>query len=258
MKEGTNDNEDPFQPIGLAADRLVKSLDVSELAKRSELGKTISRRGFLGGIETTDDAALAFSTDGGAPLPTASLKTNAHESSAIRRRAAVPHILGARSFSEVHEPIIGGISVCVIDNVDGPRSMNMEPNHAMGEIVLFVDHNATPPATIETAGDSPNQIGCVVRRRLSPDQIASCRDVVEQAPDLISGHNAAPVGIVGHHRVLEVCEQKKEDGERDAQHTGDDEKRNKDQRAYVEQRLRELAAFEERFRSGNTSRRKRN
>jgi selenocysteine-specific translation elongation factor len=66
---------------------------------------------------------------------------------------------------------------------------------------------------------------------------------------------AATLNVV---RYLESSEDKQEHRERDAQRSGDDEQKKEEHRAYVEQRLREIAAFEERFRSGKTSRRKRN
>lgn len=43
---------------------------------------------------------------------------------------------------------------------------------------------------------------------------------------------------------LELGEQKKKDGERDAARDRTDEQNAEDQRAYIEQRLRELAAWE--------------
>jgi hypothetical protein len=66
---------------------------------------------------------------------------------------------------------------------------------------------------------------------------------------------AATLNVV---RYLESGEQKKSDREREAQRTDDDEQKKEDERQRIEQRLREIAAFEERFRPGKAPRRKRN
>jgi hypothetical protein len=58
-------------------------------------------------------------------------------------------------------------------------------------------------------------------------------------------------------RYLESSEQKQSDREREAQRRSDQEKKNEEQRKYIEHRLREIAAFEDRLRPGQTSRRKR-
>lgn len=59
-------------------------------------------------------------------------------------------------------------------------------------------------------------------------------------------------------RLLERCEQEKEDAQRDAQHSEETEQKQQEQRAYIQQRLRDVAAFERRFDPGYRSRRKRN
>ena len=51
-------------------------------------------------------------------------------------------------------------------------------------------------------------------------------------------------------RLLETCEQKKSDCEREAQNRRSEEQKKEDEREYIEQRLREIAAFEEWFRPG--------
>jgi hypothetical protein len=66
---------------------------------------------------------------------------------------------------------------------------------------------------------------------------------------------AATANVV---RYLESGEQKKPHREREAQRTDNDEHKKEDQRAYIEQRLREISAFEERLRPDYRSRRKRN
>jgi len=58
-------------------------------------------------------------------------------------------------------------------------------------------------------------------------------------------------------RVLETCEKQKEDAQRKAEQSGDTEQKREEQRAYIEQRLRDIAKFEESFRPGYRSRRKR-
>lgn len=58
-------------------------------------------------------------------------------------------------------------------------------------------------------------------------------------------------------RFLEGSEQQKEDAQRDAEQGGDTEKKREEKRAYIEQRLRDVAAFENRFDPGYRSRRKR-
>lgn len=67
-----------------------------------------------------------------------------------------------------------------------------------------------------------------------------------------------PISLAAGRVLVKLSEEKQTDGERDAQRTRDDKKRNEDQRAYIEQRLREIAAFEQRLRPGYRSRRKRN
>jgi hypothetical protein len=59
-------------------------------------------------------------------------------------------------------------------------------------------------------------------------------------------------------RLLETCEDEKEQRERDAQRSRDEKQKKEEERAYIEQRLRDITAFEERFRPGQRSRRKRN
>ena len=66
---------------------------------------------------------------------------------------------------------------------------------------------------------------------------------------------AATANVV---RYLEGSEQKKEDAQRDAEQNGQANQKSDEQRAYIEQRLRDVAAFESRFNPGYRSRRKRN
>jgi uncharacterized membrane protein YqiK len=64
---------------------------------------------------------------------------------------------------------------------------------------------------------------------------------------------AATANVV---RWLEGTEQKKEDAQRDAEQNTENDKKRDEQRAYIEQRLRDLTAFENRFNPGYRSRRK--
>ena len=65
---------------------------------------------------------------------------------------------------------------------------------------------------------------------------------------------AATLNVV---RYLEGSEKQKEDAQRKAEQSGDTEQKREEQRAYIEQRLRDIAKFEESFRPGYRSRRKR-
>ena len=57
---------------------------------------------------------------------------------------------------------------------------------------------------------------------------------------------------------LEPRKDKQEQRERDAQRERDKKQKEEAERAYIEQRLRDIASFEERLRPGYRSRRKRN
>jgi hypothetical protein len=249
MKQHNNDNIDPFQPLGLAAERLVKSLSQSqELAVGALSGRSKSSGGLFDRVEGAKTLGAISDPDLGVE-PAARTNIDTFDTEG-RTSLTVPSVLLNSGLAEILNSIIVLDSIDMVDHRTGPSPIDVKPREPVSGICHSVNANDAVAGSDSTR-DLPGEIATHLTRK-NPTESSGIFRIVEDFAKTFK----RDATIAGPHHS-EPREQQKEQRERDAQRDRDTEQKQVEQRAYIEQRLRDVAAFESRFDPGYRSRRKR-
>jgi hypothetical protein len=256
MEDGHDEELDTFQPIGLAAARVVKSISTSVSAKGFDLGNSVSSVGILSAGEAPERDLLAFNSDRSAPFVARCVVEDAAESGLVEL-SAVGLVLGAAGFPNVTQPIIGRVSVSVVDVTSGPTAMDMKPSQPVSEVGSATNDDGATTALVNGAGDPPDKMGDMICRRYPPAKLAGQGIVINQPTQLICCDQGVIWNRLGHFEFQtllianrlkterQIREHNREDGnELRGNSSDEDEARRK--LALVNRRLADLAEFERR------------
>jgi hypothetical protein len=244
MRKADN-GPDTFQSIGMAAERLTKRLrQPRKLPESSQSSSRVGTCGVLLGLESTKTFRFAADIDSGIPISAFS------EIDALDPRRSscwtIRGILRIGSFTKIAEAIVQTITIDMINETERPPTGHMGPGDAMCKDKRVSD--ADDSITIfdmNRAGDHSR-----VATIFAPNQIARLREIIQGIP------NFGDTELVfwchdQSEQLLKSNKKQNEDARRDSEPGDGRENKSREHTEYVDQRLRELAAFERRAGSNN-------
>jgi hypothetical protein len=214
----------------------------SVFAVGSALNGNISSLGFLLSCKGAKVEAFAPNRSTGGVCRALLPDTN-YATQWRRRGNAISHVLEARSLSQINKSIVGAIAIDVVNLCDRPPTMDVKPDEPVRVIGSCSNDNAVATALINRACDPADKVRLPMAR--------SCEEaggfvIAERSSQFVSGERRAR-HCLGHQMLRWASKTTKEQHEqsnRDAARDRADEENAKDHREYVNQRLRELTAFE--------------
>lgn len=225
MQQHDND-EDTFQPLGVAAERVVVKLDPRKLSVDAYRRDPISGGGFFGIPEYAETIAFAETLDGGAKddIFRASIEGNSFVS-AQRHLRYVRHILQPGSRTKIANPVVGLVTVDVVEFIRR-LTEHIKPREAVPIQRQIINTNSDIATTVGSSL-APLEFSS------SPVKFPGFRIIVEDLSE--------PLGRDGLSRrhTSKPNEEEKEES-KDQKHTG------QPCNEFLENRLREIERFERR------------
>jgi hypothetical protein len=240
MTKADNDNElDTFEPLVFAHERLIEKLVCNDLTMNSASSDQVSSGSVPDMVKHTETSALPIDFDVRRPFVGSTLPS--FERDTFNPEAGPNVFVGAIQLSGGHpqitNPIVGFVAVDVVEFVRQP-SMDIKPCEAMSVEGHAANLESVVPmarrCTSQSTGVSPGPA-------IEP---AGLRDVNQLCADLLGGYRLA--NSQGH--LSDPHKEENGNGNSDADAEKGDDKRRRDHREAVDQRLRDLAAFERRYR----------
>lgn len=218
MKDATNEL-DTFQPIGLAAARVVSNLikpcEISEMPDRTEVVSAcgISRRRVCSKMDVvpTDHQT--------GDVTTSSVSINPLKPTDRPVVALVCVVLSARRFAQIRDGVIISPPINVIDKFGWPTTIAVEPRQTGGPMKHAINTNDNVTLLVLTSGLNSDQVIPVTD--LAPEN-SRLRFIVEQVSQPLCCERI--VELMRHLQHLERTEQKKVDRDGDTHAGRGDEK----------------------------------
>jgi hypothetical protein len=236
MKKADNDNDDSdtWQTVGAVTAKLFLNSDARKFFVEPLMSKEVGGGCILGSGKTSKVSNFSIHPDPRLPSPVGAIFENADEARLRQaREPLVSLVLKGRSLPNIGEPVVGGVSVNMIDEMNRPRPMNIEPRETMSAIPTAVNLNTNPTCTVAAPGDVSDSVLLPMASN-APSEDAGIRTIEQLFAEFFSRDHGS--GLT----------EKKESGTQERDTSEDAEKSTLERLKFVNLRLRELDRFEDR------------
>lgn len=238
MEYGPHEDDHSFQPIGLAANRVV--LNLIDLCKFSEMRNRacVVSAGGIEGITECAKMKLASVNHQAGDKAARFIYVNALQSALGWRSALVRIVLLTTRLSEIGDSVVTATAINVVHQSDGPVSVDIKPRQPRSA----VERTVNPDQSVS--------LDCAQASGARSDKIGTMPDpAIEVTSEGVVSHNLPetrcgqrPVGeLVGHSSNPS----EKQQGAKPSSGGAHQDKSN-GQKEYVARRLEDFARFERR------------